>query len=173
MKMVLKKTRSFYCTTGLRKLSKVCSIGFILSTILIYSGNILVFGSGSNQIDKNKPVFSKESPYYFDGSISRQTLENYLDRSVTMGYFLVPGTPEGYQLPYKHDDIRMIKNMGAKFIGRAIYRWSEESRLGDPEFLVYAKAMIDTVHAFDPEIIFQGCLFESVSNDVNNLKIPS
>ena len=173
MKMVLKKTRSFYCTTGLRKLSKVCSIGFILSTILIYSGNILVFGSGSNQIDKNKPVFSKKSPYYFDGSISRQTLENYLDRSVTMGYFLVPGTPEGYQLPYKHDDIRMIKNMGAKFIGRAIYRWSEESRLGDPEFLVYAKAMIDTVHAFDPEIIFQGCLFESVSNDVNNLKIPS
>jgi hypothetical protein len=116
--------------------------------------------------------FSKD-PYYFDGSISREVLENYLDRSVTMGYFLVPGTPEGYQLPYKHDDIRMIKNMGAKFIGRAIYRWSEESKLNDPVFLAYAKAMIDTVHAFDPEVIFQGCLFEFVSPDVNNLKIPA
>jgi hypothetical protein len=125
----------------------------------------------SGAIHKEQVKF-KKSPYYFDGSISRETLENYLDRSVTMGYFLVPGTPENYQLPYKHDDIRMIKNMGAKFIGRAIYRWSEESRLGDPAFLDYAKAMIDTVHTFDPEVIFQGCLFESVTADVNKLKIP-
>jgi len=33
--------------------------------------------------------------------------------------------------------------------------------------------MIDTVHAFDPDVIFQGCLFESVTKDVNNLKIPA
>jgi len=126
-----------------------------------------------NKTDFKKTNFKKNSPYYFDGTISRQTLENYLDRSVTMGYFLVPGTPENYQFPYKHDDIRLIKNTGAKFIGRAIYRWGEESRLGDPGFLAYAKAMIDTVHSFDPEVIFQGCLFESVSNDVSKLKIPS
>jgi len=81
-----------------------------------------------------KPTFDKNSPFYFDGTISRQTLENYLDRSITMGYFLVPGKPEGYQFPYRDDDVRMIHNMGAKFIGRAIYRRSEESKLGDPAF---------------------------------------
>ena len=118
-------------------------------------------------------VFDAKSPYYFDGGISRQTLENYLDRSVTMGYFLVPGNPERYEFPYREDDVRLIRNIGAKFIGRAIYRWGEESRLNDPAFLAYAKNMVERVHAFDPEVIFQGCLFEQVSGDVNNLKIPA
>ncbi|MDR1859300.1 MAG: hypothetical protein LBR06_00055 [Bacteroidales bacterium] len=117
--------------------------------------------------------FSKKSAYWFDGSISSATLENYLDRAVTAGYFLVPGTPEGYQFPYREDDIRMLQNIGAKFIGRALYRWSEESRLGDPEFLSYAQKLIERMHRFDPEIVFQGCLFEHVSADVSNLKIPA
>jgi hypothetical protein len=120
-----------------------------------------------------KPTFDKNSPFYFDGTISRQTLENYLDHAITMGYFLVPGQPERYQFPYRDDDVRMIRNMGAKFIGRALYRWSEEAKLGDPAFLEYAKKMADTVHAADPEVIFQGCLFENVSADVNKLKIPA
>jgi hypothetical protein len=120
-----------------------------------------------------KPTFDKTSPFYFDGTISRQTLENYLDRAITMGYFLVPGRPEGYQFPYRDDDVRMIHNIGAKFIGRAIYRWSEESKLGDRDFLEYAKKLVQRVHADDPEVIFQGCLFENVSADVNKLKIPA
>ena len=120
-----------------------------------------------------KPNFDKNSPFYFDGAISRQTLENYLDHSITMGYFLVPGKPEGYQFPYRDDDVRMIHNLGAKFIGRAIYRWGEESKLGDPAFLEYAKKMVDRVHSADPEVVFQGCLFERVSTDINNLKIPA
>jgi hypothetical protein len=120
-----------------------------------------------------KPTFDKNSPFYFDGTISRQTLENYLDRAITMGYFLVPGQPESYQFPYRDDDVRMIHNLGAKFIGRAIYRWGEESKLGDPAFLEHAKKLVDSVHAVDPEIIFQGCLFEQVSADINKLKIPT
>jgi hypothetical protein len=120
-----------------------------------------------------KPNFDKNSPFYFDGSISRQTLENYLDRSITMGYFLVPGKPEGYQFPYRDDDVRMIHNLGAKFIGRALYRWGEESKLGEPAFLEYAKKMVDRVHTADPEVVFQGCLFEQVSTDINKLKIPA
>ena len=60
-----------------------------------------------------KPTFDKNSPYYFDGTISRQTLEDYLDHAITMGYFLVPGQPEGYRFPYRNDDVRMIHNLGA------------------------------------------------------------
>ena len=120
-----------------------------------------------------KPTFDKNSPFYFDETISRQTLENYLDHAITMGYFLVPGEPEGYKFPYRDDDVRMIHNLGAKFIGRAIYRWGAESKLGDPAFLAYAKKMVDRVHAADPEVVFQGCLFEQVSTDVDKLKIPA
>jgi len=120
-----------------------------------------------------KPTFDKNSPFYFDGAVSRQTLENYLDHAITMGYFLVPGQPEGYQFPYRDDDVRMIHNLGAKFIGRAIYRWGEESKLGDPPFLEYAKKMVDRVHNADPEVVFQGCLFEQVGTDINKLKIPA
>src|SRR5665647_2551376 len=68
-----------------------------------------------------KRSFKSSGKFSFDGSISREVLENYLDRSITMGYFLVPGKPEDYEFPYREDDIRMIKNMGVKFIGRAIY----------------------------------------------------
>jgi len=126
-----------------------------------------------NSCTERTDVFDAKSKYYFDGSISRRVLENYLDRSVTAGYFLVPGTPENYLFPFREDDIRMVQNIGAKFIGRALYRWSEESKLGDPAFLEYARRLMERMHAYDPEIIFQGCLFEHVSGDVNNLKIPA
>lgn len=133
---------------------------------------IFMFLSGC-MVNSGKQKFSKESKYYFDGSVSREVLGNYLDHSVTAGYFLVPGTPEGYEFPYREDDIRMLQNIGAKFIGRALYRWSEESKLGDPVFLEYAEKLIKRMHTYDPEIIFQACIFEHVSNDVNNLKIPA
>ncbi|HEY3389418.1 MAG TPA: hypothetical protein VGK38_07605, partial [Prolixibacteraceae bacterium] len=132
--------------------------------------SIFVSGMGGSVVGKTAKL---PPDFKFDKKISRQVLENYLDRSITMGYFLVPGKPEGYEFPYRKDDIRMIKNIGAKFIGRAIYRWGEESKLNDQAFLAYAKGLIDTLHAFDPEIIFQGCLFEQVSRDVNSLHIPA
>lgn len=121
----------------------------------------------------NATKFDRHSPYYFDGSISREVLERYLDRAVTAGYLLVPGSPEDYQFPYREDDIRMIHNIGAKFIGRSIYRWGGESKLADPEFLGYARRLMARMHAQDPEMIFQACLFEYVSADVNKLQIPS
>jgi hypothetical protein len=105
--------------------------------------------------------------------ISPEVLGSYLDRSVTMAFFLVPHHPEGRRTyPYHADDIRLIKNIGAKFIGRAIYRWGGESRLNDAVFWSEAKALIDTLHGFDPDIVFQGCLFEIVSVEVNEVKIP-
>ena len=135
---------------------------------------LTVLGLGLNACCSNaSDKFDTGSKYYFDGSISREVLENYLDRSVTAGYFLVPGAPERYLFPFREDDIRMLENIGVKFVGRAIYRWGEESKLGDPAFLIYAKRLIDRMHVFDKEIVFQGCIFESVSNDVNNLAIPA
>lgn len=118
---------------------------------------------------------SGKKAYHFDKKgISEKVLSNYLDRAVTMAFFLVPENPEGKRsYPYHQDDIRLIQNIGTKFVGRAIYRWGGESRLNDADFWSTAQALIDTLHKFDPEIIFQGCLFEIVTTDVNAVQIPA
>lgn len=116
----------------------------------------------------------KRSYAFNENGISRQVLENYLDKAITMVYLLTPDKPEGNRpYPYHADDIRMVKNTGAKFIGRAIYRWGGESMLNKPAFWDSARAIIHELHAYDPDIIFQGCLFEIVTTDVNQVSIPA
>ena len=89
-------------------------------------------------------VNGQKKSYQFDGSgISGEVLENYLERAVTMVYLLVPENPEGSRTyPFHADDIRMLKNIGAKFIGRAIYRWGGERLLNDPQFWDSARSII-------------------------------
>lgn len=115
-----------------------------------------------------------EKSYQFDeNGISRDVLENYLERSITMVYFLMPDYVErNGNFPYYRDDIRMIKETGAKFIGRAIYRWGGESLLNNEEFWSKAGEIVNEMHAFDPDIVFQACLFEVITEDVNNIPVP-
>ncbi len=119
-------------------------------------------------------VNGQKKSYQFDGSgISGEVLENYLERAVTMVYLLVPENPEGGRTyPYHADDIRMLKNIGAKFIGRAIYRWGGERLLNDPQFWDSARSIINHLHAYDTDIIFQGCLFEIITEEINDVSIP-
>lgn len=110
----------------------------------------------------------------FDSTgISRERLKYYLKRAVTMAEFLTvdPYGNDG-PYPYKKDDVRLIHNIGAKFIGRAIYRWGNEGKLGNPDFLKQAAALIREVHSKDPEVIFQAAVFEAVSGEVNQLPVP-
>ena len=44
--------------------------------------------------------------------------------------------------------------------------------MNKPEFWSKAKAFAGELHAYDPDIIFQGCLFEIVTEEVNQVKIP-
>ncbi|TCS87858.1 hypothetical protein EDD80_104209 [Anseongella ginsenosidimutans] len=108
------------------------------------------------------------------GRISRNVLENYLSRSVTMAEF---ATGEGFYTdgpyPYKEDDIRMLKNTGAKFIGRSVYSWGSEQRFNDPSFWNKAADLIARMHAFDKEMIFQACIFEIITLKVNEVAVPA
>ena len=112
-------------------------------------------------------AFSKEKKsvenkdYYFDGKISRNVLENYLARSSTFGSLL--------HLTLE-DDLRMIKNTGVKFAGRAIWMWGGESKID--ELVRVGEPFAKKVHAIDPDIILQGAIFEIVSKDVESVKIP-
>src|SRR5579864_910249 len=87
--------------------------------------------------------------YHFDGTISREVLENYLSRSITM--------TELYRAPGDHqdDDIRMLHNIGAKFAGRSIYLWGGESRIADPKFLQQGREMAEKIHRKDPDMVLQ------------------
>lgn len=104
--------------------------------------------------------------YQFDGKISRDVLENYLSRSITM--------TELYRSPGNlDDDIRMLKNIGAKFAGRTIYLWGGEARILDPKFLQQGKDMADRIHKMDPDVVLQAALFEIVTEQgVQEIPVP-
>jgi len=112
-------------------------------------------------------AFSKEKKsvenkdYQFDGMISREVLENYLARSSTFGSLL--------HLTLE-DDLRMIKNTGVKFAGRAIWMWGGESKID--ELVKKGQPFANKIHEIDPDIILQGAIFEVVTKDINNVAIP-
>jgi hypothetical protein len=103
--------------------------------------------------------------YRFDGKISREVLENYLSRSITMTeMYRSPGSLE--------DDLRMLKNIGAKFAGRTIYLWGREARINDPKFLGQGRDMIERVHQNDSDVVMQAAAFEIVTEEVSQIPIP-
>ncbi|TWI94558.1 hypothetical protein JN11_04668 [Mucilaginibacter frigoritolerans] len=115
---------------------------------------------------KSEPITiirSKNRDYQFDSTISRNVLENYLERSITMQSLLVgKGNFD--------DNLRMIKNIGAKFIGRSVCQWGGESEI--PKNLQQEKELAAEVHETDPDIILQACIFEIVTNQVDQLAVP-
>ena len=106
---------------------------------------------------------SKGKDYKFNATISRNVLENYLDRSITMQSLLV-GKGDF------NDNLRMIKNIGAKFIGRSVCQWGEEADI--PKNLQKEKELAEKVHESDPDIVLQACIFEIVTPQVDQLAIP-
>lgn len=118
-------------------------------------------GQTNTAIAKKK--IKQSDKYRFENTISRKVLENYLDHSITMMNFM---TGQGNF----DDNLRMIQNMGAKFIGRAACQWANEDKfLANYE---KEKSLSPKVHEADPEIILQACIFEIVSPKVNVLPIP-
>ena len=107
--------------------------------------------------------------YAFDGSISRPVLERYLARAVTdMG--VCSDFPDLPQAQFE-DNVRMLLNMGAKYVGRAAYIWTPWN---DNELLDTVVAQrAATIHERDPEIILQACIFETTGVKVADIPIPA
>jgi pimeloyl-ACP methyl ester carboxylesterase len=102
--------------------------------------------------------------YRFDKTISRSVLENYLSRSISMEG-LLNGRGD------LADNVRMLKTTGAKFVGRALCLWAGEANL--LRNLERAKQQVPTVHAADPEMILQACVFEIVTANVEQVPVPA
>ena len=106
--------------------------------------------------------------YRFDGSMSEEVLRSYLSGSMTTMYLL---TGHGDF----DDNLRMLTKCGVKFAGRAVYQWGREESGAPaiPRKLEGAKERAAKIHAADPELILQACIFEIVSRDVNDLPVPA
>lgn len=101
--------------------------------------------------------------YYFDTVIEKEVLENYLSRAVTAAFFIHTKTLE--------DDLRALKNMGVKFIGRASGIWEPDE--DDEEHFRKSGYLADRVHEIDSDIILQACIFEAVYRHIENFKVPA
>jgi hypothetical protein len=120
--------------------------------------SLILIGSGAS----GKP------DYNFNGSISREVLENYLSRAVTHSYLCAEDN-QGPNL-YFNDDIRMLTAIGAKFIGRAAITWLAPDDI--EEFFLQAEEYAGFAHQSDPEFILQAGIFECVSSNVVTIPVP-
>ncbi len=98
--------------------------------------------------------------FTFNGSISEKVLNNYLSRAIT------------YTNANSEEAIRAILNTGTKFVCRSVAEWYPSKWFEDTHFPVYEE-LIAKAHAVDPEIIFEGCIFETTGKDINEIKIPA
>ncbi|MFW6313301.1 MAG: hypothetical protein ACOC2N_05395, partial [Spirochaetota bacterium] len=103
-----------------------------------------------------------EDTYEFDQNMSRETLKAYLARAVT--YNGAAGSPDW------DDDLRMIRETGALFLGRAAYVWvmpGDDERQFD-----LAAEFARRAHEVDPRIILQACVFESIYPEIDSIRVP-
>lgn len=109
------------------------------------------------------PPAPAPAPYQFEGMITRPVLENYLSRSITMEG-LLNGRGD------LDDNIRMLRAMGAKFIGRSLCLWGGEAAILSN--LERARRQVPKVHAADPDMVLQACIFEIVTTQVDQVPVP-
>lgn len=101
--------------------------------------------------------------YDFDRMISRPVLESYLDRSICMeGMFNGRGDFD--------DHVRMLKATGAKYIARSICLWGGEANL--LKTFDRARELVPKARAADPDMVFEACIFEIVTRQVDQVPVP-
>ncbi len=109
------------------------------------------------------PAGNASGKYQFDRTISRQVLENFLARSISVeGLLNGRGDLE--------ENIRMLKSLGVKYAGRSLCLWGAEK-----DFLAKLKRAREEapkVLAADPEMILEACVFETVGPRVEQIAVP-
>ena len=68
------------------------------------------------------------------------------------------------------DNLRMLKRIGAKYIGRSLCLWNGEANF--LHNLERAKQQVPKALAADPDLILEACVFETVSPGVEQIPIP-
>jgi hypothetical protein len=101
---------------------------------------------------------------YFDGSMPREVLEYYLSHAASAQWITLSDTLD--------DDIRVILKTGIKFLGRAAGIWKGDGQ--EEAHFEKVRAAAEKIHAADPEVILQACIFEAVYHeDVETVPVPA
>ena len=130
-------------------------------TILIA---IILLAVSCNSTKQQNEEQNNTSNFKFKDTIEEQVLKNYLSRSITLTF--MSGSAENIET-----NIQLIKELGAKYISRAITPWVAETDydLWIPKY----KNIIDEAHKLDADIIFEACIFETVFPNANKVQIPA
>jgi len=139
---------------------------FILSLLIL-----IILISGTYVISPFLP--SDDLDFSFNGSMSKNVLRSYVSRAVTFQGFTIENNDEN---PIFEEDLRMIKNIGAKYIGRAaFYSWGGNLSFDEIEnHFKIAEELAAKAHAADPELILQAGVFEiAYKGTVENSPIPA
>src|ERR1041384_6936781 len=131
-----------------------------LATI-IFSALAVLLGQQSRAAENNLTV--RPGGFQFDGKISRPVLENFLARSICVEGMLNGRGP-------LEDDIRMLTNCGAKYVARALCLWGAENNFLSN--IHRAKEQVPQILKADPEMVLEGCVFETVGPRVSEIAIP-
>lgn len=134
-----------------------------MKTKLLLLGFTLSLGTASLIASEPRPAAQRPGGYHFDRTISREVLENFLSRSITMEG-LLNGRGD------LQDNIRMLRSTGAKFIGRSLCLWGNESNL--IRNLERAREQSSQVLKADADMILQACIFEIVTTQVEQVPVP-
>jgi len=97
-------------------------------------------------------------PHTWEGGISADELHGRLARSLQF----LGLCSEGSSGPAAHleDNLRLVKRLRPRFIGRAAYAWDCPG--DDEKHYRLAAENAAKVHAIDPDIVLQACVFETV-----------
>ncbi len=108
-------------------------------------------------------LWQDQRPYNFNGTISREVLGNYLSRAICMENLLS-------RRGDFDDNLRMLGNLGAKYIARSLCLWGGEAwLLGN---FARARQLVQQALAADTDRIFEACIFEIVTPQVEQLSVP-
>jgi len=136
-------------------------VKLFIRIVLFTAAFAFLLAASAKAIETNLTV--RPGGFQFDGKISRQVLENYLSRSVSMEG-LLNGRGD------LKDNIRMLKSEGAKYIGRALCLWGAERDFTNS--VERARKEIPEVLAADPDMVLEACVFEIVGPRVSQIPIP-
>ncbi len=117
---------------------------------------------------KNATI-NKGKNFTFNGSISLEVLNNYLSRAATY-YLYEMNTQKGLDTDKMNESLRAILNMGVKYVNRAMTAWTPSS--GEELYYNDFEEWIEFAHSYDPEIIFEACIFETCCTSMSGIKIP-
>ena len=106
--------------------------------------------------------------YKFNGSISLEVLNNYLDRAIDCNIRGKGG--KDYDPKFTDEIIRFITNIGAKYVLRADGEWYPSIKF-EQNFAVLTEKLA-AAHKIDPDIIFEASIFEVSSPEMKEIPIP-